>query len=478
VRRTGADHRPVRPAVIPSPPATTGPSIPGSTMVVARPEVPAVGAVPRIEEAADTRLGGWLRAVAVRRASVPLVEVRLAVPLGAPLLARRAELAVLDETFSAGTARLDRSTLSSTLQSLGGHLTLDVSVDRVVLRAGSLATHLGELLSLVAELLQHAAYADDAVHADRRRMADEVMLLRSDPAVVAGELLDRRLYRRHPYRHRWPTPSAVRRVQPDALRTLHQAALVRRAGALVIVGDVTPDTVLGQAEEALGPWLAAAGAAGAPEPVEPVDPPAPGPLMLMPRSGALQSNIRLAGAAPGRRDEQAPAAALANLCFGGLFGSRLVENLRERRGYTYSPRSAIDHRLAGSRLVVTLDVATEVTAPALVEVAYELGRAVTTGFSAQEVDDARRYALGSLTLATATQDGLAEQLAAWILDGLGPDHLQHYGQSLQRCEPDEVAAAARRLLAPAGIVTTVVGDATATEASLATLGALQVLPDR
>lgn len=444
------------------------------TSAMTRPEPPLVDSVPRVEHATETSLGGWLRTVAVRRATVPMVEVRLALPLAAPLLERRAELAVLDETFLAGTAALDRSALSTAVQALGGQLTLDISVDRAQLRASALAAHLGELLGLLAELLVHAAYVDDAVRADRRRVAEEVVLLRSDPGVIAGEALDHRQYRRHPYRYRWPTATAVRRVQPDALRALHHGVLTRRAGVLVVVGDLAPEEMLGQAEEALGPWLAAAGAAAPPELLEPAAAPAPGALVLVHRDGALQSNIRLAGVAPTRRDPRWPAATLANLCFGGLFSSRLVENLRERRGYTYSPRSSIEHRLAGSRLVVTLDVATEVTAPALVEVAYELGRAVTTGFSPSEVDDARRYALGSLTLATASQHGLAEQLVDWLLDGLGPEQLEVFGEALRTCSAEDVAAAGAELLAPAGLVTVVVGDVGATEASLLRLGPLQV----
>ena len=441
-----------------------------------RPELPVVDSVPRIDDAVEAHLGGWLRTVAVRRATVPMVEVRLALPLDASLLARRAELAVLDENFLAGTTRLDRSALSNALQRLGGQLALDVSVDRAVLRASALASHLGELLGLMAELLQDAAYADEPVRADRRRVADEVVLLRSDPAVLAGEALDRRQYRRHPYRYRWPTAARVRRVQPDALRALHLAVLTRRAGSLVLVGDLSPGTVMDQVEDALGPWLASAGAAPVPEAVAPAGFPAPGPLVLVRRDAALQSNIRLAGAAPTRNDPQWPAATLANLCFGGLFSSRLVENLRERRGYTYSPRSSLEHRLAGSRLVVTLDVATEVTAPALVEVSYELGRAATTGFTPAEVDDARRYALGSLTLATATQHGLAEQLADWMLDGLGPEQLETFGEALRSCTADDAAGAGRRLLAPAAMVTVVLGDVAATEAPLRALGPVHLGP--
>ena len=103
-------------------------------------------------------------------------------------------------------------------------------------------------------------------------------------------------------------------------------------------------------------------------------------IELVDRPGAVQSNIRLGGPAPRRTDPDLAAVRLANMIFGGYFSSRLVENIRERRGYTYSPRSSVDHQAAGSSFLVEADVATEVTGPALLETWYELGRmALTAG---------------------------------------------------------------------------------------------------
>ncbi len=69
-----------------------------------------------------------------------------------------------------------------------------------------------------------------------------------------------------------------------------------------------------------------------------------------------------------------PALQLANLIFGGYFSSRWTENIREDKGYTYGPHSRIDHHVLGSALGLDVEVATEVTAPALLETWYELGK--------------------------------------------------------------------------------------------------------
>jgi predicted Zn-dependent peptidase len=195
----------------------------------------------------------------------------------------------------------------------------------------------------------------------------------------------------------------------------------------------------------------------------------PGPVVLVDRPGAVQSNIRLGGPAVPRQDPDYPAMQLANMVFGGYFSSRLTENIREDKGYTYSPHSIIDHSAAGSAVLVEADVATEVTAPALLEIRYELGRVATMPVAAEELANARQYAIGTLALQTSSQAGLASMLTALLASGLGPDWLREHPQRLQRVTVDEVFEQARHYLTPRALVAAVVGDASAVREPLSTL---------
>ena len=98
--------------------------------------------------------------------------------------------------------------------------------------------------------------------------------------------------------------------------------------------------------------------------------------------------------------------------------SRLVENLRERNGYCYSPRTSFDHAWAASSFVIQADVATASSVPSLIEIAYELGRIATKGVTGEELESARRYALGSLSFETGTQEGFANRLVAFAVMGV------------------------------------------------------------
>jgi predicted Zn-dependent peptidase len=160
---------------------------------------------------------------------------------------------------------------------------------------------------------------------------------------------------------------------------------------------------------------------------------------------------------------------MANMIFGGYFSSRLVENIRENKGYTYSPRSGIEHQLVASIFNVSADVGTEVTAPALLEIRYELGRMATLPVESDELEAAKRYLIGTTALSTQTQSGLANYLFALTLGGLGFDYLRELPKRLNAVTVDDVRDAAATYLAPQRLPTVILGDAKAVRESLETL---------
>jgi predicted Zn-dependent peptidase len=146
-----------------------------------------------------------------------------------------------------------------------------------------------------------------------------------------------------------------------------------------------------------------------------------------------------------------------------------VENIREDKGYTYGPHSLIEHAIAGSALVVAAEVATEVTAPALLETVYELGRLASLPPREDELEQARQYALGTLQLGMSTQAGLAGLAITYAGFGLRLDYLADHAQRLAKVTRDDVMEVAARYLAPAKAVSLVLGDAERIESSLQTL---------
>ncbi|HEX5594996.1 MAG TPA: pitrilysin family protein [Micromonosporaceae bacterium] len=417
----------------------------------------------------ERTLPNGLTVLAIRRAAVPLVEVRLRIPFGRANLARSELLA---QTLFSGTGSRSTRDIAVELQTVGGGLSANVDPDRLMVTGNGLVSGLDRILEILADVLTAAAYPDDEVATERDRLIDRIQVAQSQPAHLARVALLKRLYGRHPYAVQTPEPDQVRAVRSAQLRALH-AERVHPAGAtLVIVGDLPPNKALDAAERMLGTW----DGAGQPVELPPTPPVQPGPLLLVDRPGAVQSSLRLALPAVPRTHPDHAALQLANLVFGGYFSSRWVENIREDKGYTYGPHSLIEHSVAGSVLVVAAEVATEVTGPALLETLYELGRLASLPPKEDELEQARQYALGSLRLGISTQAGIAGLASLYSGFGLRLNFLAEHAARLAKTTLDEVAAAAAKYLAPARAVSVVLGDAEHVAGPLAALTPVEQQP--
>jgi zinc protease len=433
--------------------------------------VPPLGPVPRVARptSAERTLDTGLRVLAVRRPGVPLVELRLRLPFGGTARTLPARAVLLGETMLSGTGRHTQVELAAALQSLGGDLHVSVDADRLLVGGTVLRSGLAGLLRLLAEVLAAATYPAREVGGERDRLIERLSIARSQPAVLVREALRRRMFGDHPYARELPSVDAAAAVSPGQLRRLHAERVVPAGALLVLVGDVSPARALDTVETALGGWRTE----GVPRTVPPLPDVVAGPPVLVDRPSSVQSSIRLGGDALPRDHPHYPALQLANLVFGGYFSSRLVENIREDKGYTYGPHSRIDHGAAGSTLVVDADVATEVTAPALLEIGYELGRMATQPVTEAELADVRQYAVGTLALSIATQAGLASTLTALAGVGLGLDWLREHPRRIAAVTRDETFAAAREYLAPARLVTVILGEAGAIAPSVSRLGPVE-----
>ena len=432
--------------------------------------VPALGKprTSRLPAVADTTLPNGLRVLAVRRPGVPLVELRLRIPFTGKGDDYVARAHLLGDTLLSGTDTRSASQIAVDLQALGGQLHAGNDADRLGISGSVLATGFGGLLDLLGELLTSASYPKQEVVAERDRLVQELAIHRSQASVIAREALLHRMYGEHPYGRELPTAEAVADVKPSQLRALHTKRIVPAGSVLTVVGDVTPAKAVAQVEKALAGWTTSTKVPGTPRLPKHV----PGPALLLDRPGAVQTTIRMAGPAPSRNDPAYAAASLANMVFGGYFSSRWTANIREDKGYTYGGHSVFEHPPAGSRLHVSVDVATDVTAPSVLETLYELGRIATVPVEQAELDRARRYALGSLALGTSSQSGLASTLSQLAGAGLGLDWLREHQQALSRVTVDDALAAAAAWLAPTGFTGVLVGDAAEVGPSVRLLGAV------
>jgi len=435
--------------------------------------IPALTAPRRARKLAVTEatLPNGLTVIAVRKPGVPLAEVRLRLPALSPRPSHPARVSLLTDAMLTGAGDLDRNGIATTVQGLGGDLSVSADADRLLMGGNVLATGLGALFELMASALTGATYARKEVETERERLVERLTIARSRPGVVASETLGKRMWGQHPYALDLPTIDAVAETSPGNLRKLHDDLIRPQGAILIVVGDITAARVVDLAAAAFADWTGTAKA----KPVPDLPVPTPGlPLLVVDRPGSVQTSVRYGRPAVTRTDPKFPALQLANLVFGGYFSSRWTENIREDKGYTYGPHSRVDHHQLGSMLMLDVEVATEVTAPALLETYYELGRIASLGVTEEELASVRQYAIGTLALSTSTQAGLASNLSALAPFGLGLDYILEQPKRLTAVTIEDVNTAAAEFFGPSGLTGVVVGDAATIAGPLGALGAVEL----
>ena len=418
---------------------------------------------------AERTTASGLRVIAVRKPGVPLAELRLRIPFQSAGTSHPARATLLSSALLTGAGPHDRSGLAAAIQALGADLNVSVDADRLAVTGNVLTTGLRGLLDLLAVVLTEPSFTADEFATERDREIERLTIARSRAGTIASERLAARMGGDHPYALDLPQVEAVRDTSRAQVRALHRDRVRPDGAVLVIVGDLSPSRVLDQVETALGSWTG-----NAPKPRVPKLPePAAGPLLVVDRAGSVQTSMRMGTSAVTRTDERYPALQLANLIFGGYFSSRWTENIREDKGYTYGPHSRIDHHVLGSTLMLDVEVATEVTAPAILETRYELGRIASLPVTDNELASVRQYAIGTLALSTSTQAGLASTIAALSAFGLGLEWVLDHPARLTAVTVDDVSAAAHEFFAPSRFTSVVVGDAAAVSGPLAALGPIE-----
>jgi zinc protease len=414
----------------------------------------------------DTVLDNGLRLIVVQRPGVPTVEMRVRLPLAGTHPTHTAHADVLATTLLAGTERRSRAEVDEDLARVGGELHASVDPERLLLSGSSLSTGLDVLLDVLADALTGATYPAAEVGREKERLVERIAMARSQPRTIARLALLRRRWGDHPVTRELADESDVTEVTPADVRSLHQRALVPRGSVIVLVGDLDPAGAVAAVAEALDGWRSDHTAVELPE-----LPDVPGnDLLLVHRPGAVQSQLRLSGPAVGRTDPKYPALQLANLAYGGYFSARLPENIREDKGYTYGASSWIEFNPHGGIVVIDTDTATEVTAAALLEIRYEMGRLCLVPPDDDEVDAARRYAIGALSIGMSSHSGLASSLYAVAGYGLDLEWLRSHPARLAAVTRDEVAAVAAEFFAPTAFTGVVVGDADVLSTPLLALG--------
>ena len=143
---------------------------------------------------------------------------------------------------------------------------------------------------------------------------------------------------------------------------------------------------------------------------------------------------------------------------GGSFGSRITSNIRENKGYTYSPNSFVWNRYKTGYWIESADVTTESTGASIKEIIYEIERLKKEQPSEAELQGIKNYLIGIYVLQNSSRQGVISQLEGGSYNELLKDYLDTYVQKLTAVTAADVSAMARKYLIPETTTIVVVGD--------------------
>jgi len=354
-----------------------------------------------------------------------------------------------------GTASRSSRQIEEDLRRMGADLGTTAGADTSAISFAGLVEFSGGLLELVADLAQNAAFPAEEFERERRQRLEALRIERTTPGFLASERLRKVLFGAHPYALVAPTEAQVQAYTREQLAEFYRAHYRPGNALLVAVGDFSAPEMLQRIEKVFGAWTPA-------KPAEAENPALPQVrgrrVHLVHLADTVQAQVVVGARAITRKHPDWMRLSLANSMFGGAFNSRLVMNIREQKGYTYSPRSTVHALRQHGYLSIHAAVRNEVAAATLTEIFYELDRMRALPVGEEELADARNYLSGVFSLGLATQDGLAGQLATVYLHELPEDYLETYRQRIRALTADDVLAAARRYFDSANAQIVIVGE--------------------
>lgn len=454
-------------------------------LAVARPAVAQSAAVPPRPSLGPERafapparvertLANGLTVVVARFPTVPKVSVALTLRSGlAADPADKSGLAqFVADAAQEGTATRTSRQLRDEVFAMGASLGATVGQDATTFTMRGLAETLPQMLGVVADVVRRPTFPEAEVQLLLANAAQRAQAQLASASFVSNRQFRTALFGSHPYARIGVTPESVTAVDRAAIVAYHGAHYRPNDAFLIISGDVEAAAVLPAVERAFGDWPRGEVS----RPSFPAPPALSGrTLVFVHRPGSVQSSISVGNVTLKRDDPRWYMLQLANQIYGGAFDSRLVRNIREDKGYTYSPQSVFAAFADTGVYRAVADVRNDVTGATLKEIYAEMDALRTTPPAAAELDGAKAYARGLFVIQNATQGGLAATLNAVQTFGLPADYPETYQARMTALAPEAVATGARMLLGSADSLVVVVGDYTKVKDQLTGFANLQIV---
>ncbi|THC42876.1 pitrilysin family protein [Massilia sp. Mn16-1_5] len=360
------------------------------------------------------------------------------------------------QMLTEGTATRSAPRIADEIAQLGAFLDTGSSTGASSVSLLALRANFGAALGVLADVVQHPAFPTAEVERQRASRLGDLMQQRDDPETIAALAAAGALYGpRHPYGYgQLGTEPAIRAVTREDLEGFWRRHYVPGNAALVVSGDISRSELKALADAHFRSWKSA-----------PVPQLAPGTpettkarVVLVDQPGAGQTALRLTMLGAQRKTPQFPALEVMNAAFGGLFTSRINQNLREDKGYTYGVYSGFRYDRTPGPFIIAGSVRANVTGASVSELLREAQAMADKPLGAEELAGARNAQLLSLPNHFETNSDIGASLAEAFVFDLPLDYYKQLPARLEAVTALEVQAAAKRYLDPQRLLVVAVGE--------------------
>lgn len=384
---------------------------------------------------------------------------------------------IADITFdllNQGTVTTSASMLARRASSMGGQIQTSVGMNSSQVSIDVLSEFAEPAAQLLAELVTTSAFPEASLTRAVANHWRQIQVARSRAQGQALEAFYSHMYPDHPYGIVYPEESSLRDIQRQDILAFAATHLVASNAHLYVAGRFDANALEAKIRDDYA--VLAAGEErenkfGTPR----VAPPA---LINVARDGAVQTTVRLGQRAMPMADKDYVTLQVMNTLLGGMFSSRITQNIREDKGYTYSPRSALSSYKNTSVWFEAADIDAPSTGEALNEIVNEITGLQEAPPPAWELKGVQNYMSGLFVLRNSSRTGLISQLINLEVNELSRSRLTNYISLVNEVDATAVSSIASRYLDLSTMSLVVVGDPSLLDEELQQVEGLPVITDK
>ena len=412
-----------------------------------------------LPQVTERTLDNGLRVLVVEHHELPIADFVMVVKSGSEEDPNRREgvasltAAMLDE----GTRTRNALQIADQIGFLGINLTTASGWDASRVTLHTPTAQLDSAFSLFADVVLRPSFATKELERLRKERLTSILQQRDRGPVIADLAFSSILYGEdHPYgRAQQGNEASVKAITRADIQQFYNQHYRPNNSVLVVVGDVSVDKVVEQANRAFGSWKSGTIPASRVKASKPSD--AATTVYLIDKPGAPQSSFRIGSIGVARATEDYVPLMVMNTILGGSFTSRLNNNLRETKGYTYGAGSAFDMRQSEGPFTARAEIVAEKSDSALIEFMKEL-RNIREPIPTADLDKAKRYLQLGLPAQFETTSDIAFRLLPVALYDLPLDYFNSYAQKIGGVTAADVQRVAQQYVRPDNFSVVIVGD--------------------